>query len=599
MAAENEQSSHDGMVADNHTTSTTTDSDNEEQTEFHQSDPELSKKIEAAYAEGHDADIPSAVGYVLDERGELKRQRSIADQRSRPLSRSVSHVSHKSGTGEHDLEKGQSRQGYGENDKAASGVEGEGEGEGQSENDPNIVWWDGPEDPANPLNWPTWRKTLNCGLISLLTFVTPLASSMFAPGIPQLMAGFHSDNNQLAAFVVSVYVLGFAFGPLIIAPMSEIYGRAIVYHVCNVGLVAFLIGCALAPTMGSLIAFRFLSGVFGSCTLTNGGGSIADMIRQEHRAAAMSAFSIGPLLGPIIGPVAGGFLAAAKGWRWVFWVLTIVAGAVGVAMLVFLRETYAPVILQRKVDALRKETGNEMLRSKLDAGLSPRDYFSRGIIRPLKMLVKSPIVALFALYMSVVYGYLYLMFTSVTEVFQTYYGFSTSITGLVFLGLGVGSLIGLVIYSTTSDRYIKKMAAKEGQGMKPEYRMQLLPLGAFLMPVGFFLYGWTAQYRVHWIVPIIGMAIIGIGNIIIFMTVQLYLVDAFTIYAASALAANTVIRSIAGAVLPLAGLSMYEALGIGWGNSLLGFIALALLPVPFWILAKGEWLRTRFELKNI
>jgi multidrug resistance protein len=517
MAAENEQSSHDGMVADHHTTSATTDTDNEEQTEDHQSDTELSKNIEAAYAEGHDAGIPSATGYVLDERGELKRQRSIADQRNHAVSRSVSHVSHRSGTRDHDLEKGQSREGCGENDKAANG----GEGEGQSKNDPNIVWWDGPEDPANPFNWPTWRKVLNCGLISFLTFVTPLASSMFAPGVPQLMADFHSDNNQLAAFVVSVYVLGFAFGPLVIAPMSEIYGRTIVYHACNIGLVAFLIGCALAPTMNSLIAFRFLSGIFGSCTLTNGGGSITDMIRQEQRAVAMSAFSIGPMLGPIIGPVAGGFLAAAKGWRWVFWLLTIVSGAVGLVMLVFLRETYAPIILQRKVDALRKETGNEMLRSKLDAGLSPRDYFSRGIIRPLKMLVKSPIVALLALYISVVYGYLYLMFTSVTEVFQTYYGFSTSITGLVFLGLGVGSLIGLAIYSTTSDRHIKKMAAKEGQGMKPEYRMQLLPLGAFIMPVGFFLYGWTAQYRVHWIVPIIGTAIIGIGNIIIFMTIQL------------------------------------------------------------------------------
>ncbi|ROV94317.1 hypothetical protein VMCG_08614 [Cytospora schulzeri] len=595
MAAQTEQSGHDGVVTDQHTNSTTTETDNEKQLEDQQSETDRLKKIKAAYAEGHDADIPSGIGYVLDERGELKRQRSIADQRSLALSRSRSRTSHKNGTGDHDLEKGQRPEDNEKGDKAII-VD---DSESQSHDDPNIVWWDGPDDPANPLNWPAWRKVLNCGLISLLTFVTPLASSIFAPGVPELMVDFHSDSKELAAFVVSVYVLGFAFGPLIIAPMSEIYGRTIVYHVCNSGLVAFLIGCALAPSLNSLIGFRFLSGVFGACPLTNGGGSIADMFRQEHRAGAMAVFSVGPLLGPIIGPVAGGFLAAAKGWRWVFWLLVIVAGAVGVAMLAFLRETYAPVILQRKVDALRKETGNELLRSKLDAGLSPRDYFNRGIVRPLKMLVRSPIVALFALYISVVYGYLYLMFTSVTEVFQEYYHFSTSISGLVFLGLGVGSMSGLVLYSTTSDRHIKKMAAREGQGMKPEYRMQLLPFGAFVMPAGFFLYGWTAQYRVHWIVPIIGTGIIGMGNIIIFMAMQMYLVDTFTIYAASALAANTVVRSIAGAVLPLAGLSMYASLGIGWGNSLLGFIALALLPVPFWILAKGEWLRTKFELKNI
>lgn len=303
--------------------------------------------------------------------------------------------------------------------------------------------------------------------------------------------------------------------------MSELYGRSIVYHVSNVGFVAFLVACALAPDLNSLVVFRFFCGCFGASPLTNGGGSIADIIRQEKRGSAMAAFSIGPLLGPIIGPVAGGFLTEAKGWRWVFWVLAMVAGAVTVAMLLLMRETYAPVILQRKTARLRKETGNELLRSKLDIGLSPRDHFYRSIIRPLKMLIRSPIVALFAVYIAVVYGYLYLMFTSMTQVFQETYHFSTSITGLVFLGMGVGSMAGLAYFSTTSDRYIQKMSKKEGQGMKPEYRLKQLPVGAFLLPGGFFLYGWTAQYHVHWIVPIIGTGVIGMGNIIIFMSLQL------------------------------------------------------------------------------
>lgn len=303
--------------------------------------------------------------------------------------------------------------------------------------------------------------------------------------------------------------------------MSELYGRSIVYHVSNVGFVAFLVGCALAPDLNSLVVFRFFCGCFGASPLTNGGGSIADIIRQEKRGSAMAAFSVGPLLGPIIGPVAGGFLTEAKGWRWVFWTLAIVAGAVTIIMLLFMRETYAPVILQRKTARLRKETGNELLRSKLDIGLSPRDHFYRSIIRPLKMLIRSPIVALFAVYIAVVYGYLYLMFTSMTEVFQQTYHFSTSITGLVFLGMGVGSMAGLAYFSATSDRHIQKMSKLEGKGMKPEYRLKQLPVGAFLLPGGFFLYGWTAQYHVHWIVPIIGTGIIGMGNIIIFMSLQL------------------------------------------------------------------------------
>jgi multidrug resistance protein len=153
------------------------------------------------------------------------------------------------------------------------------------------------------------------------------------------------------------------------APLSEIYGRVIVYHVCNIGFLAFIVGCALAPSLNVLIGCRLLSGIFGSCTLANGGGSIADMIGQEKRGAAMAIFSVGPLLGPVIGPVAGGFLANGKGWRWDFWVLLIVGAFIGIAMAIFMRETFAPILLQKKVKRLRKETGNELLRSKLDAGL--------------------------------------------------------------------------------------------------------------------------------------------------------------------------------------------------------------------------------------
>ncbi|KAK0625499.1 major facilitator superfamily domain-containing protein [Bombardia bombarda] len=483
--------------------------------------------------------------------------------------------------------------------KSNEGTEGtEGTvGESSLDDDANIVWWDD-NDAANPYNWPTWIKVVNCVFISAMTFITPLGSSVFAPAVPQLLTEFKSDSLELAAFVVSVYVLGFAAGPILIAPLSEIYGRLAVYHICNLGFIAFAVACALAPSLNALIVFRFFSGVFGSCPLTNGGGTIADMIVQEKRATAMAAFSIGPLFGPIIGPVAGGFLADAKGWRWVFWLLVILAGALSIGMLVFARETYAPVLLQRKVDQLRKETGNQLLRSKLDTGLSPTDYFKRSIVRPLRMLAFSPICIIFALYMSIIYGYLYLMFTSISVVFIQSYGFTTSTVGLVFLGLGVGSMIGLCYFSLTSDRAIKKTKT-DGQSAKPEDRLKPLPIAAVLLPAGFFIYGWTVQYHVHWIVPILSHAIIGAGNIIIFMALSLALIDTFTIYAASALAANTVVRSIFGAVLPLCGLKMYEALGLGWGNSLLGFIAVAMIPVSYLIIRHGEMLRTKYPVKNL
>ncbi|KAJ4246599.1 hypothetical protein NW762_013541 [Fusarium torreyae] len=551
-------------------------------------EPTREEKTQEAIDEGHDADIPSNIGFVPTEADEHKRAASLASHRR------ASHARERASL---DLEK---------HDKEDGSVRDEEEGS-QTQSESDIVWWDGEKDPKNPYNFATWKKVLNCALVSSLTFITPLASSMFAPGVPQLMVEFNSQSSELASFCVSVYVLGFAAGPMIFAPLSELYGRQIVYHCCNVGFIVFVVACAKAPSLSSFIAFRFLSGTFGSAPITNGGGTIADMIVQEKRGAAMACFTIGPLLGPIIGPVVGGVVTDALGWRWVFWIIAIISGGLSSIFLFCSRETYAPVILARKTKKLQKETGNERLRSKLDAGLSPADYFKRGILRPFKMLIFSPICIICGLYVGLAYAYLYLLFTSLTPLFMRIYHFNTVNAGLTFLGLGVGSMIGVGYFSFASDRYMKKKAAAaeavgvvdRAETMKPEHRLPPLKIGAFLLPAGLFIYGWTAEYKTHWIAPIIGTCIIGIGNLVIFMSLQMYLIDSFTIYAASALAANAVMRSIAGAVLPLAGLPMYDKLGMGWGNSLLGFIAAALIPAPWLFIKYGEYLRKRFEIKDL
>jgi multidrug resistance protein len=270
--------------------------------------------------------------------------------------------------------------------------------------DPNIVDWDGPDDPANPQNWTAKKKWGIIAALAAVTLITPLASSFFAPGVPQVLKAFHETSNIMAAFVVSVYILGFAIGPLIIAPMSELYGRNWLYNICNLLFVIFNVACALSKSMGMLIAFRFLAGCAGSAPLTLGGGTIADMFPPQQRAGAMAIWSMGPLLGPVVGPVCGGFLVEAMSWNWVFWILAIFGGAFGLLLLVVGRETYAPIILEKKAAALRKETGNLNLRSKLAKDIPPREIFVRAITRPMKMLFLSPIVGLMSLYIAINYG---------------------------------------------------------------------------------------------------------------------------------------------------------------------------------------------------
>ncbi|KAF5234024.1 hypothetical protein FAUST_7803 [Fusarium austroamericanum] len=461
------------------------------------------------------------------------------------------------------------------------------------ENDPNIVNWDGPDDPANPQNWSMGKKTVTVIIVSSVTFVTPLASSIFAPSIEQVMTEFHSTNSQVASFIVSVYLLGYCFGPLVIAPLSEMYGRLPLYHICNVLFVIFNVACALAPNLGGLIAFRLLAGLAGSCPLTIGAGSLADVISRERRGAAMSSWALGPLFGPVIGPVAGGYLSQAKSWRWSFWVVSILAGAITIMAFVFMRETYAYTILDNKTKKLRKETGNPKLRSALAKEITTKELFSMAMVRPTKMLLFAPIVTLLSLYMALVYGYLYLLFTSMPTLFVKEYHFSSGSVGLAYLGLGMGSLIGLVISGATSDPLVNYLTKKNGGERKPEYRLPLMAAACLMVPAGLFIFGWTAEKRTHWIVPIIGTSFLGLGMIIVFMCISVYLVDAYIEYAASAIAASTVLRSLFGALLPLAGGSMYKSLGYGWGTSVLGFVAAAAIPLPLVFYKYGERIRSR------
>lgn len=285
------------------------------------------------------------------------------------------------------------------------------------------------------------------------------------------------------------------------------------------------------------------------------------------------------------------------------------AGVVFVTTLIFLRESYPYVILKRKTDRLRKETGNLQLRSALDTGKDPKELFRFSIIRPLKMLFLSPIVFMMSLYMATIYGYLYLMLTTYPRVFQDQYGFSNGSVGLTYLGVGIGSLFGLGLCGAVSDRLVVTLTKRNGGTAIPEYRLPTMFLGALIVPFGLFLYGWTADKKVHWMVPIIGSGFVGAGMFAVFvsslvsrwerdgrtdceqMPTQTYLVDAFTVYAASVTAALTVFRSILGALLPLAGNSMYDALGLGWGTSVLAFIAVAFIPMPLIFWTYGQRIR--------
>ncbi|KAL8714160.1 MAG: hypothetical protein Q9220_001889 [cf. Caloplaca sp. 1 TL-2023] len=465
----------------------------------------------------------------------------------------------------------------------------------KSAKDPNLVTWEGPDDPENPKNWSTKRRWAATIVVSSFTFISPVSSSMVAPAIQAIATEFNITNEVEQQMVLSIFVLAYAIGPLFIAPLSEIYGRVPVLQLANLVYLIFNTAAGGCKSKGQMIAFRFLSGLGGSAPLAVGGGVLSDCWKAEQRGRAISLYSLAPLLGPAVGPIAGGFITEKTTWRWAFYATSIADALIQFSGLFFLRETYPPKLLHIKAKKLRQETGNPDLHTEYDN--PERNLFNilrHSIVRPFRLISTQLIVQVLAVYAAYLYGLMYLVLSTFPVLWTQRYNESVGIAGLNYISMGIGFTLGAQIFSPLNDRIYRVLKHKnEGVG-KPEFRILIMVVGSALIPTGLFIYAWTAQFHTHWIGPNIGVAIFSAGAIAGFQCVQTYLVDAYTRFAASAIAASTVLRSLAGFGFPLFAPYMYDKLDYGWGNSLLGFIALGIgAPAPFLLWMYGEALRKK------
>lgn len=420
---------------------------------------------------------------------------------------------------------------------------------------------------------------------------------MVAPALPAIGKELHITNEVELSLTLSIFVLAYAVGPLFLGPLSELYGRSRVLQLSNILYFFFNLGCALAQTKAQLIIFRFLAGLGGSAPLAIGGGVLGDLFTADERGRAIAIYSLAPLLGPAIGPIAGGFVAQNTTWRWIFYATTMADGLVQLLGIYYLQESFPPLILQRKKLKMIKETGNQNLYTEFDQ--PDRTVFKAlriAMSRPFRLLGTQPIVQVLCIYMAYLYGLIYLVLSTFPTLWTSpeHYHERVGVAGLNYIALGIGFGLGTQISAPFQDRVYRALKRRANNVGRPEFRVILMIPGAFLVPVGLFIYGWTSEYTTHWIGPDIGVAIFCAGTVIGFQCIQTYIVDSYTTYAASALAACTVLRSLAGFGFPLFAPYMYSALGYGWGNSLLAFLAIGIgWPGPFLLWKYGERLRKR------
>ncbi|KAK7422982.1 hypothetical protein QQX98_001272 [Neonectria punicea] len=428
--------------------------------------------------------------------------------------------------------------------------------------------------------------------MSAFTFISPVSSSMVAPDLSKLGEDLGMHKELEVEMALSIFILGCAIGPLFFGPISEVFGRSHVLQFSNLFYLVWNLSCGFAQNRAEFFVFRFLAGIGGSAPLAIGAGVISDCWSPEERGKAVGIYSLGPMLGPVVGPVAAGFIAERTTWRWVFWSTSISAGVTQIAGLMWMQETYAPVLLSTKRERLDKETGDEKWHIGDDLTKSLSSAIGGALVRPSRMLATQPIVQAIALYMAYLFGVTYLITVTFPVVWTEVYGESLGISGLNFISLAVGSVFGIVVSLCLVDRIYRRLKENNGGVGRPEFRVPAMFLGSILVPIGLLWYGWSVQGRVHWIMPNIGIAIFVAGTLVCLQGMQGYVIDSYSRYAASGLAAAVVLRSLAGFAFPLFAPYLYDRLDSGWGTSVLALISIAIgIPAPFMFYFFGAKLR--------
>ncbi|KAI9322722.1 MFS general substrate transporter [Dichotomocladium elegans] len=428
-------------------------------------------------------------------------------------------------------------------------------------------------DPANPHSWSKkfrWFYTL---LVSSLVIAVAFGSSVVTADRTGVIEEF-GVSSTVSALQVSLMVFAFAVGPLLWSPLSEKYGRRPMYIIALGIYVIFNIPCAVAKNIETLLVCRFFSGFFASVVLTLAGGTISDLFENEDRGAAIAYFAAAPYAGPVLGPIVGGWVVVGtNSWRWLYWVNMMFIGVMWV-VIACLPETYAPVLIKRRDKKLGKAPS-----------IAPSKQSVKDLLcRPFVMLTTEPILMLMSLYIAIIYALLYGFFGSFPIVFHEYFGFNSGITGLMFIGVMIGVFSALLLTPVFEKKYIKSART-------PEDRLPCMMFASPFIPIAMFIFGWTSH--AHWIGPAIAGIPFGFGMVLVYYSANNYIIDCFSEYCASALAAKTVVRSGGGAAFPLFVGPMYHNLGSQWASTLLAFISLAIVPIPFAFYKWGAQIRAR------
>ncbi|ORY77417.1 major facilitator superfamily domain-containing protein, partial [Protomyces lactucae-debilis] len=444
------------------------------------------------------------------------------------------------------------------------------------------------DDPRNPQNFSSGKKWLLTLILLSGSSCVACDSSIYTSTYAQIIPEFGTNQN-VATLGLTLFIFGLGIGPLFLAPLSEFYGRRPIYLISFGLFFVWQIPCAFAQNIETMLIVRFLAGLSSSPGLSIAGGSVSDCFEGRALAFPMALYSASPFLGPVIGPLVGGYINQYTHWRWTFYVMMVWTFLLWLGIIFFVPETFAPALLVKIARERRAAGENVQAPLEVSDKTIPQTILT-NLKRPFILLIE-PIVLLLNTWTSVLLAILYLFFGAFPIVFREEHNFTQAQIGLSFLGILVGIGLGVLTIPTYWTNQQSKLFAKHGN--KPEIMLLPAMLGSILGPLGLLLFAFTLRSNYHWSAPIISTIPFGMAVILVFSSVFAFLVRAYTPWAASALASNSVERSLLAGIFPLFGRQLYENLGNMWASALLAFIVLAMLPLPFLFYVKGEKIRAK------
>lgn len=477
----------------------------------------------------------------------------------------------------------------------------------ESESDFEIVTWNDRDDPENPQNWSRRTKLLRSSAPLAVIFAIAFASSVFGAAA-DVTAAEYNVSQEIMSLGVALFIAGFATGPLVFAPMAEVVGNAPVLSVALAGCAIFQIPLALAQGIVTILVCRFLAGMLGSGGLAVGSGILADIYGPITRGVAVGMSASTMNLGSIIAPIAGAYIVNRYGWRWTAWVTLILCAVVGIHAAVLLRESSHNRILTRRAARLRRETGNMNLRARAEmAALDPRILLRRYCTKPVRMFVQEPILIVMTIYLTLVYGTLYLSYQLFPKAFQNR-GWSKPTATLPFISVGLGVLSAQGLFSFFTMTWYKKrwLASQKTETeeseitslpkMTPEHRLPPMILGALILPPSLLWFGWSGN--THWASQLLACFFIGMALQVIFISGIVYIVDTYLVNTVSAISIHVMVRSLVSAVFPIIEGPMYQSLGINWSATLLAGLSAVIMVSPIVFMIYGSRIRgwSRFSV---